>query len=271
MNLVVHESFISTLERLREHPSQGILLHGNKGVGLASLAQYLADNTAIFIQPRIKNGDVDEVSGTITIERVRQLYEETRSSAVRYVIIDDADKMSHGAQNALLKLLEEPGSNIHFILTSHHPQMLLPTILSRVRSYHVPPTDKQQDAELLPSTLDPTQRAQALFLASGRPAELLRISHNPDLLSHRAETMANARTLLSDASRYARLKAALHYTGSRTTALELVDAAIQIMQHTLYAQPSKEAALRADQLLSLRDRLSSNANPRLQLLQFVLE
>jgi len=49
----------------------------------------------------------------------------------RVVIADDADAMMHPAQNALLKILEEPPSATIFILVSAIPDSLLPTVRSR--------------------------------------------------------------------------------------------------------------------------------------------
>jgi DNA polymerase-3 subunit delta' len=49
----------------------------------------------------------------------------------RVAIIDDADAMTPQAQNALLKMLEEPPSASIFVLVSSMPDALLPTVLSR--------------------------------------------------------------------------------------------------------------------------------------------
>ncbi len=49
----------------------------------------------------------------------------------KFFIIDDADLMDGGAQNALLKTLEEPPPESYIILITASPQELLPTIRSR--------------------------------------------------------------------------------------------------------------------------------------------
>ncbi|MCP3943314.1 MAG: DNA polymerase III subunit delta' [Desulfobacteraceae bacterium] len=51
----------------------------------------------------------------------------------RMVLIMDSDKMNIQAQNALLKVLEEPPKNTFFILTATQIPPLLPTIISRCR------------------------------------------------------------------------------------------------------------------------------------------
>ena len=49
----------------------------------------------------------------------------------RMIIIEEAHLMSREAQNALLKSLEEPPEGIIFVLITHEPEYLLPTIYSR--------------------------------------------------------------------------------------------------------------------------------------------
>lgn len=53
----------------------------------------------------------------------------------KVVIVENADKMQEGARNAFLKILEEPPSGIVFILTTARRGAIMPTILSRVRTY----------------------------------------------------------------------------------------------------------------------------------------
>src|SRR5262249_22866809 len=48
-------------------------------------------------------------------------------------IVRRAEELSTSAANALLKTLEEPGTNTYFVLLSAQPELLLPTILSRTQ------------------------------------------------------------------------------------------------------------------------------------------
>lgn len=47
-------------------------------------------------------------------------------------VIEDAEKMLPSGSNALLKTLEEPNEDTYFLLMTHHPDRLLPTIISRL-------------------------------------------------------------------------------------------------------------------------------------------
>src|SRR6204780_1028056 len=51
----------------------------------------------------------------------------------RVCIVDTVDELNPNAANALLKILEEPPRHSLFLLVSHAPARMLPTILSRCR------------------------------------------------------------------------------------------------------------------------------------------
>ncbi len=67
----------------------------------------------------------------------------------RVVLIDDADTMNRNAQNALLKILEEPPKNTVLILITHRLGALIPTIRSRTRLINIKPLQADVMADLL--------------------------------------------------------------------------------------------------------------------------
>jgi DNA polymerase-3 subunit delta' len=78
-----------------------------------------------------------ELARSITVDQVRglgRLFSTTASlSPWRVVIVDSIDDLERPAANALLKNLEEPPPSSLFLLVSHAPERLLPTIRSRCR------------------------------------------------------------------------------------------------------------------------------------------
>jgi DNA polymerase III subunit delta' len=78
-----------------------------------------------------------ELARSITVDQVRslqRLFSTTASlSPRRAVVIDSVDDLEPGGANALLKNLEEPPPHSLFLLVSHAPERLLPTIRSRCR------------------------------------------------------------------------------------------------------------------------------------------
>jgi DNA polymerase-3 subunit delta' len=67
----------------------------------------------------------------------------------RIVIIDDADTMNRNAQNALLKILEEPPANSLLILICHRIGSMIPTIRSRCSLLTCSPLPKDTVMELM--------------------------------------------------------------------------------------------------------------------------
>lgn len=97
-----------------------------------------------------ESDDFKSVSGKkpskqVSVEQIRGLADFFGMSAHqggrRVIVIHPAEAMNPNAANALLKNLEEPPPGLLFILVSHKPQQLLPTILSRCLSFALPAPD----------------------------------------------------------------------------------------------------------------------------------
>ncbi|KTC92909.1 MULTISPECIES: DNA polymerase III subunit delta' C-terminal domain-containing protein [Legionella] len=82
---------------------------------------------------------MDKEGGVIKIDQIRELHHLVFTSAQlangRVVIINPAEKMNKAAANALLKLLEEPPSFVHFILVAQQIGTLPATIISRCQQW----------------------------------------------------------------------------------------------------------------------------------------
>ena len=65
------------------------------------------------------------------------------------VIIENADRMQTSVRNALLKILEEPPADVVFILLTSKRNAIMPTILSRVRTYNFIDRTKDQQREVI--------------------------------------------------------------------------------------------------------------------------
>ncbi|NVK36046.1 MAG: DNA polymerase III subunit delta' [Rhodobacteraceae bacterium] len=82
---------------------------------------------------------VDEIRRTVSF------FGTTASSdAWRICIVDAADDMNISSANALLKVLEEPPARCLFLVLSHAPGRLLPTIRSRCRRLDVHPLKDEE-------------------------------------------------------------------------------------------------------------------------------
>lgn len=80
-------------------------------------------------------------SREISVDQIRDLSSFTNLSAhcggYRIVLIHPTEAMNNNAANSLLKTLEEPTDKLLFLLVTHKPQQLLPTILSRCLGFTV--------------------------------------------------------------------------------------------------------------------------------------
>ena len=84
-----------------------------------------------------------EVTKRIGVEAIRSMAVSLQNHGVnghgRVVVISAAENMTVAAANALLKVLEEPPANVHFVMTVSNAMLLIPTILSRVTHHAVQP------------------------------------------------------------------------------------------------------------------------------------
>lgn len=105
------------------------IFEGPSGIGKFTMAKEIA----VFHGGVAQN--VHILDGNVSVDDVRSVCEE----AVRFpylnkhrtIIINDAEKMNEVSQNTLLKTLETPPVNCHFILVTCDSSLLLDTIVSR--------------------------------------------------------------------------------------------------------------------------------------------
>ena len=127
-----------------------IVIEGPSGSGRRTLARIIARTAACTAEKSpcgecaaCRNGsanpDIFELStdkATVTVDLIREIrnqaYVKPMQSAVRVFIIPEAQRMNQQAQNALLKVLEEPPARVLFILTCEYTRQLLETVVSRV-------------------------------------------------------------------------------------------------------------------------------------------
>lgn len=117
---------------------------------------------------------------SISVDQVRAMQRRlvTRPTlgARRAVIIDCADQLEKSAVNALLKSLEEPPQGTFFLLVTHQPGRLLPTIRSRCLVVRFHPLEVDQMAralDRLAPELDEQTRSAAIAVAAGSPGAAL--------------------------------------------------------------------------------------------------
>ena len=122
------------------------MLTGTRGIGKATLAYKIAkmvygnvgDFFIIDMDRNIdKDGKIKADGKSISVYTVRATIEKMQMSSMsgewRVVLIDSVDELTVAAENAILKLLEEPPAKTLFLLVTHQLSAVLPTVRSRAR------------------------------------------------------------------------------------------------------------------------------------------
>ncbi len=114
-------------------------------------------------------GKLDKALKVEALRKIEPFLRKTSSEGGwRIVLIEDADTMNRSAQNAILKILEEPPANVLIMLIAHRPGMLIPTIRSRARVIPFEPLSSENMQDLL--------RRQGISLSIGDMDALADIS-----------------------------------------------------------------------------------------------
>ncbi len=117
----------------------------------------------------------------LTVDLIRGIYDSVglmpADIPFKAYIIEDGDKMNRSAQNAFLKLFEEPPENVYFFIITTDAQALLPTIRSRALIIRTERLDREQmkvvlDKKGIP---DNKKREDAIALSNGCAGEAMRI------------------------------------------------------------------------------------------------
>lgn len=138
--IIGHEKVKNILKKviLEDKIGHAYLFLGKDGIGKKLMA------TAFAEMIMTKNGTFNEADfkliepekDVIKVEEIRNLineiYIKPTYSSKKVIIINDADKMNSSAQNALLKVLEEPPLYATLILITSNKEKIIRTILSRV-------------------------------------------------------------------------------------------------------------------------------------------
>jgi len=126
----------------------------------------------------------------IVIDSVREVIEELHKTAAwdgaRVLLIDPIDELNRNAENALLKLLEEPAAGIVIFLICHNQGSVPRTILSRCALMRLRPPPAVACETIVRTQrpdIEPTWLARLGALTSGSPGRMIE-AHDSDLLAH---------------------------------------------------------------------------------------
>ncbi len=179
--LLGHKTIIRDLKKLAD---EGNLSHGyvffgpamtGKRVVAEALANYL--ETGRFEEPKLLQDYLriaPDEKNTIGIDQVRQiknfLWLKPAQSARRTLVLDDAQRMTTEAQNALLKITEEPPASSLILLVTDDIDALNPTVFSRLQKLYFSPVPQDELMKWAAHKFGDTKNvAEAVRTSVGRP------------------------------------------------------------------------------------------------------
>lgn len=185
-SIIGHERALTVLGRMLERGQipHAFLFVGPHHIGKTLIAKQLMQALGGNVMDVIELSCLtDEKTGKkktqISVEQVRDACERLALSSMsggwKIAFIKDANLLSVGAANALLKTLEEPKGKTLFILRAPSQDSLMPTISSRCQVLRFTPVDHPTLAHaLLKRGFDKQDAERAASLSFGRPGRALR-------------------------------------------------------------------------------------------------
>ena len=176
------KAFMDAWNDRDKHPIHPVwMLCGPRGIGKATLAYNIAkqvygnvgDFFIIDLAHNLDNhGNPKPDAKEISVHTVRNMIERMQMSSMsgqwRVVLIDATDELNLSAENAILKLLEEPPQQTLFLLVTHQLSNVLPTVRSRARVEKMHPLTISELRELCIKFMPDTEISnEILKLANG--------------------------------------------------------------------------------------------------------
>jgi len=206
MNLLLHDNTKRQLTRAEQSPG-GFIFYGQAEIGKMSAALNIVKKLNCLSDDTVKNGSdgcarcgqiaagtypdliivkLEEDDMSIGVAAIRKLAQEMStkpyySDSTRFLIIDQAELLTPAAQNALLKLIEEPPPRTRVLLVSLSLESLLPTVRSRLSAVYFAAMPATEIAAWLTNEHGvKSVEAEAIArLAAGASGLALRLSQDP--------------------------------------------------------------------------------------------
>lgn len=267
MDALIHPTTAVSLQSLSSNKTTSLVFYGPKSVGKMHYAMsYINDN---YEYPEvILVSSVDD--GSIGIELIQELVirlsrRANRAGQTRYILIDEANKMGVEAQNALLKLIEEPPQDSRIMLLVDHKNSLLDTIISRCESYYFGPLTREQIRQyLVLSGIKNDLSEQIADVSLGLPGLAIRLSLAPELLSRHVELKQMAKTFTRQAL-FERLQFAEAISKNAKESRVIVSYFLEYLESAIKPGSVKTVSDALGGLLRYEERLAAHVAPRIAL------
>lgn len=286
-DLAVHPDTAKAVQTVAQRQVHALLITGQNGLGKYTLAKTIVAAKLktsvgrVTAHPYVRVIKPDEKQ-TISIASIRELQQflrlrtTGRQTVRRIIIIDHADRLTIEAQNAFLKILEEPPADTVLILTAQYVRALLPTIRSRVQVLPVQAPAQEMLLKYFESqSHDKATVKQAYFLSGGLPGLMHGLLNEAD--HPLAKGVQKAKNLLAQ-SAFERLATIDELAKHKDDIINTIDALMRIAHIGLQQAATKQSAPHIarwhhiqKQAHGARAALQDNANAKLVLTNLALE
>lgn len=187
--------------------SHAHIFSGERGIGKSVLADYIAHSILGLKGNRehvdIKHWDLDKGKPSISVDTIRKIIEESNKRPFegdkKVIIINNSDKITYQAQNAMLKTIEEPPAGLFIFLLCEDIDGIIDTIKSRCCIHKLRPLKDDEVQTYLKTTYPNASSdkiALAVAFAKGVPGRAESLLANDDFYTIRKtifEIMSNVK------------------------------------------------------------------------------
>lgn len=190
--LVLHPRTRQSVQDFLAAPGHSLLLIGAEGSGKPTLARAILTELLTINEDQLTSYPyflcIKPEKTSISIEAIRNLQDFLRLRTVgknsirRAVLVEDAHLLTTEAQNAFLKLLEEPPADTVIILAAQTGDGLLPTIHSRAPTIIIKtPIQAETTNHFVKANHDEAEVTKNYYLSHGQIGLMQRLlQNNPD-------------------------------------------------------------------------------------------
>lgn len=246
--------------------AHGYIFFGDPHIGKFTFALQLAN----FLEYKEFSTPVKNLSEVLVIKEsgidsVREiknfLWKKPLNSLKRLVIVDDADSLTVEAQNAILKITEEPPENSLIVLIVSNVDNILPPIVSRLQKIYFSRISKKEILKVLidEKSIKKDRAVEIAEMASGRPGRAL------GLIEKDFSEVEELIKKYLQSSGYAKSQFIKNFIEEQKEKPELLDEFFESLLYKLMKDPIKNSRFIKSVLSRLFLIKSYNVNRRLQI------
>lgn len=114
-----------------------LLLSGIQGTGKSTIARILIDSIGVDVEYDVLTLNASDTNSVDDVrDRIRTFITTYSMSGIKVVLLEEADRLSKHAQDALKVLTEDFSEVSRFIATCNNPHLLTPAFKSRFQQFH---------------------------------------------------------------------------------------------------------------------------------------